>query len=353
MSSMKKIVALRARDRRLNTGFGLGTSLFIAQHLALVISFCALLFALCFPAHAQQAKKVWRVGLSHVGLDHVPPSLEPLRQELKKLGYEDGKNIELDWRNLPDENAANTLAREFVRNRVDLIVAFEGQTARAAQAATSQIPIVIVHVADPVADGFGKSMSRPGGNITGFAGIGDIPAKRLELFSEIVPQLRRVLVLTDPNDPASRRQLTEVRTTAKSLNLRLVEQNVTTQADVERVFASVKRSEADGILTLSPSLNVKFPSLMIRLATEKRLPFAGYRKEWVEQGALFSYSHDLASVGPLAARYIDRIFKGAKPAELPFQEPSTFEFVINLKTAKQLGLTIPPNVLARADKVIK
>jgi len=302
---------------------------------------------------AQQPTKIWRVGLSHVGLDHVPPSLEPLRQELKKLGYEEGKNIQLDWRNLPDEDAANALAKEWVRNRVDLIVAFENQTARAAQAATSQIPVVLVHVHDPVADGFGKSMAHPGGNMTGFVGVGDIPAKRLELFTEVVPKLRRVLILIDPKDPATSRFLIEARATAKGYNLRLIERSVTTEADVKRVFAGLKQSDVDGIIALSPNLSVKFPSLMIRLAAEKRIPFAGYRKEWVEQGALFSYAHDLGAVGPLAARYMDRIFKGANPADLPFQEPSTFEFVINLKAAKQIGLTVPPNVLARADRVIK
>ena len=304
-------------------------------------------------AGAQQPKKVWRVGLSHVGLDHVPPSLEPLRQELKKLGYDEGKNIELDWRNLPDEDAANALAKEWVRNRVDLIVAFEGQTARAAQAATSQIPVVLVHVTDPVADGFGKSMAHPGGNITGFAGIGDLPAKRLELFTEVVPKLRRVLTLIDPKDPATPRMLADTRSTAKGYKLQLIERNVTTEADVKGVFAKLKRSDADGIFAVSPNLNAKFPSLMIRLATEKRIPFAGYRREWVEQGALFSYAHDLGAVGPLAARYIDRILKGDNPADLPFQEPSTFEFVVNLKVAKSLRLTIPPNVLVRAQKVIR
>ena len=302
---------------------------------------------------AQQPTKIWRVGLSHVGLDHVPPSLEPLRQELKKLGYEEGKNIQLDWRNLPDEDAANALGKEWVRNRVDLIVAFENQTARAAQAATSQIPVVLVHVHDPVADGFGKSMAHPGGNMTGFVGVGDIAAKRLELFTEVVPKLRRALIFIDPKDPATPRFLTETRATAKGYNLRLIERSVTTEADVKRVFAGLKQSDVDGIIALSPNLSVKFPSLMIRLAAEKRIPFAGYRKEWVEQGALFSYAHDLGAVGPLAARYMDRIFKGANPADLPFQEPSTFEFVINLKAAKQIGLTVPPNVLVRADKVIR
>jgi len=312
-----------------------------------------LLLAYAHDGAAQQPNKVWRVGLSHVGLDHVPPSLEPLRQELKKMGYDEGKNIQLDWRNLPDEDAANALAKEWVSSRVDLIVAFENQTARAAQAATSQIPIVVVHVSDPVADGFGKSMARPGGNITGFAGIGDIPGKRLELFTELVPKLRRVLILIDPKDPATTRILADIRATGKGYKLRLIERNVITEADVRRTFAALKRSDIDGIMPISPNLNVKFPSLMIRLAAEKGVPFAGYRREWVEQGALFSYAHDLASVGPLAAGYIDRILKGTKPADLPFQEPSDFEFVVSLKVAKKLNLTVPPNVLVRANKVIR
>ena len=302
---------------------------------------------------AQQPTKVWRVGLSHVGLDHVPPSLEPLRQELKKRGYEEGRNIQLDWHNLPDEDAANALAKEWVASRVDLIVAFESQTARAAQAATSQIPIVLVHVSDPVADGFGKSMAHPGGNITGFAGIGDIPGKRLELFTEVVPKLRRVLILIDPKDPATTRILADIRATGKGYKLRLIERNVITEVDVRKTFAGLKKGEVDGIMPISPNLNVKFPALMIRLAAEKGVPFAGYRKEWVEQGALFSYAHNLASVGPMAADYIDRILKGTKPADLPFQEPSDFEFVVSLKVAKQLNLTLSPNVVVRAQKVIQ
>jgi putative ABC transport system substrate-binding protein len=313
----------------------------------------ALLFALSFPVAAQQPKKIWRIGLMHVGLDHVPPSLEPLRQELKKLGYEEGKNLQLDWRNLPDQDAADATAKEFVRNRVDLIVAFENQTARATRAAISDIPVVLVHGEDAVAEGFAKSISRPGGNMTGFLGVGDVPSKRIELFKEVIPGLRRLLVLVDPKDPASDRSVAELRTAAKSLKLQLVEQRATTQADVERIFAALKPAGVDGIFVLSSTLNVKFPSLMVRLSSEKRRPFVGYRREWVEQGALFSYAHDLASVGRPAAQYIDRILKGAKPADLPFQEASHFDFVINLKTAKEIGVTIPPNVLARADKVIK
>jgi ABC-type uncharacterized transport system substrate-binding protein len=320
--------------------------------LKLLICLVALgILAQCGAAQAQQTNKVWRVGLAHVGLDHVPPSLPTLRGELKSLGYIEGKNIQFDWRNLPDEETANKTAREFVQNRVDLIVAFESQTARAARAATSEIPVVVVHIMDPVAEGFGKAMSRPGGNMTGFYGVGDIPAKRLELFKEVVPKLRRAAILIDPKDPATARYMTDLRTAAKSLKLQLLEREAETEADITNFYRGL--ADVEGVMAASQTLNVKFPSLMIRLAGEKRLPFAGYRREWVEQGALFSYAHDLASVGPLAARYVDRIFKGAKPGDLPFQEPSHFEFAVNLKTAKALGLAIPPNVLARADRVIK
>jgi putative ABC transport system substrate-binding protein len=313
----------------------------------------ALLHAFCVPLWAQHANKIWHIGLSHVGLDHVPPSLEPLRQELKRLGYEEGKNSRFDWRNLPDEEAANKTAKEFVRNQVDLIVAFESQTVRAAKAATAEIPILMVHVVDPLAEGFVKSLSHPGGNMTGFSGVGDVSAKQVELFKELVPALSRLLVLSDPKDPGSLHLLSEAKTTAKSLKLTLVEREATTQTDVERVMGSLKRTDVEGVFIASPNLRTKFPTLILRLATEKRLPLTIHRKELVEQGALFSYAHDLALVGPLAARYIDRILKGAKPGDLPFQEPPNFEFVINLKTAKSLGLTIPPNVLARANKVIK
>jgi putative ABC transport system substrate-binding protein len=304
-------------------------------------------------ATAQQSKKVWRVGLFHVGLDHVPPSLPTLQQELKKLGYEEGKNIHLDWRNLPDEDAANATAKEFVRERYDLIVAFESQTVRAAEAATAEIPVVFLHVSDPVGEGFIKSIAHPGGNMTGFGGVGDIAAKRMELFKEVYPKLRRVLIFLDPDDKGTVRPLADIRAMAQSHKLMLVEYKVATQAEIEQVFAALRTGDADGAFVISSSLNTKFFSLFNRLASEKRLPMSGYRKEWISRGALYSYSHDLASFGPPAAGYIDKIFKGTKVGDLPFQDSARFEFMINLKAAKQLGITIPPNVLARADRVIK
>lgn len=300
---------------------------------------------------AQQPKK--RIGVFHVGLDHVPPSLEPLRQELKKLGYEDGKNFWLDWRNLPDEEAARLTAQEFVQAHVDLIVAYENQTVRAAKAATSEIPIVFVAVTDPVAEGFVKSFAQPGGNITGFATWGDLYGKEMELFKEVVPRLRRLLVLINLQDPGTQRALAEVRKAGVMLKLKPVEREVTNEADAERLFRSLKRSDVDGVYIASSNLRSRFPSLIVTLALERRLPLAMHRMEWAEKGALFSYGFIPTQYARQGAAYIDKILKGTKAGDLPVQQPPQIEFVINLKTAKQLGLTIPPNVLARADKVIK
>jgi ABC-type uncharacterized transport system substrate-binding protein len=307
-----------------------------------------------FGSEAQQAGKIWRIGLVHVGLDHVPPSVDGLREGLTALGYEEGKNIRLDWRNLPDEDAARTTAQAFVRDRVDLIVAFENQTVRAIRATTTEVPVVMLHVPDPVADGFVKSLAPPGRNITGFAGRGNSPAKEMQIFKEIAPQLHSPLVLLGARDPVSARWLVGMRRAATTLRLQVVERQVATAADLERVFAAIKPGEADGVFIASPDLRTKFPTLIVDLTTKRRLPLVGHRKEWVERGALFSYNANLRAVGrAAAARYVDRILKGTKPADLPVEEVSQFELVINQKTAKALGLTIPQTLLLRADQVIQ
>ena len=302
---------------------------------------------------AQQPEKIWRIGLSHVGLDHIPPSLDGLREGLTALGYEEGKNIHFDWRNLADEDAARTTAQAFVRNRVDLIVAFENQTARAAKATTTEIPIVMLHVTAPVQNGFIKSFAHPGGNITGFAGLGDNPAKELELFKELVPRLKRLLVLFDAGDPVSKRWRADVRHAAIKLKFQLVERQTAQRAEVERVFSSLKPGDIDGVFVSSPELRTKFPSLILGLTADRHLPLLGPRREWVQQGALLSYSLDLRSVGKAAARYIDKILKGTKPADLPVEQSSQLQLVINAKTAKALGLTIPQSLLVRADEIIQ
>ncbi len=302
----------------------------------------------------QQPAKVSRIGLFHVGLDHVPPSLEGLREGMKALGYEEGKNIRLDWRNLADEGAARETAQAFVRDRVDLIVAFEGQTVRAAKAATSYIPILFLHVTDPVKEGFAKSLSRPGGNLTGFYDLfGDLLAKRIELLKELVPRLRRLLVLVDPQDLAMPQQLAEVRKAGQALRLQLVEQEVAYQTDLERVFGSIKPGDVQGVFVASPILVTNFFSLIPRLAAARNLPLPASQKGWVERGALFSYGPNFDAMGREAARYVDKILKGTKPADLPVEQVSRLELVVNLKTAKALGLTIPPSILVRADQVIQ
>jgi putative ABC transport system substrate-binding protein len=304
-------------------------------------------------AEAQQPAKVWRIGIFHVGLDHVPPSIGGLREGLKALGYEDGKNIRLDWRNLLDEDAARVTAREWVRDRVDLIVAVEPQTVRAAKAATSQVPIVFLHIDDPVADGFVQSLAHPGGNLTGFAGRPVLHDKRLEIFKELVPGLRRLLVLRDPTDPATERLWAVVQEAAAALKLQLVEREVTTPADIERVFGALKPGDVDGVFLVSPRLDTNFPSLILRLASERHLPLPGPLKQWVAQGALFYYGVNYPAIGEAAAQYVVKILKGAKPADLPVEFPKRFELIVNLKAAQALGLTIPPVVLLQADEVMR
>jgi putative ABC transport system substrate-binding protein len=318
-----------------------------------VILLCLAILAAPLVAGAQQARKVWRIGLFHVGLDHVPPSLDGLREGLKTRGYEEGKNIQLDFRNLPDEEAARVTAREFVHENVDLIVAFEPQTVRAAKTATTTIPIVFLHVLDPVAAGFVASLAHPGGNLTGFGQFSDFAPKRLQILKSIAPTTRRVLTLVGIDDPTDPAELATLRQAAASLGLDLVERQVRDGSDIERVFASLKPGEVQAVFIAEGNLVTRFPSLTLRLATERKLPMSLHRKDWAERGALFSYGPDYPAMGRDAARFVDRILRGARPGDLPVEQVTKVEFVINLKTAKALDLTIPPSVLARADEIIQ
>ena len=305
-------------------------------------------------AEAQPAARVYRIGLFHVGLDHVPPSLDGLKEGLAKLGYEDGKNLRLDFRNLVDEEAARAIAQQFVRDRVDLIVAFESQCVRAAQAATRDIPVFFLHVTDPVAEHFVTSLAHPGGNLTGFGEFfGELHAKRVEILKSLIPGLRRLLVLIEANDTAAQEVLAEVRGAAGALKIELLERRVKDQRQIETTFETLKSGEAQAGFIASSTLITKFPSLILRLATERRLAVPFHRKEWVERGALFSYGSNFHVIGQNAATYVDKILKGAKPADIPVERLTRVEFVINAKTAKALGLTIPQSLLLWADQVIQ
>jgi len=302
---------------------------------------------------AQQREKIWRIGLFHVGLDHVPPALDGLKEGLKALGYEEGKNITYDFRNLADMKAARTTVGEFVRNKVDLIVAFENLPIQAAKDATAEIPIIMLNLSDAVADGFVKSLARPGGNITGFTGSGEMPAKELALLKEFMPLLKRPLLLFAEDDPASLRWLEHARRAARAMHLEPVERQAARAADVSQVFARLRPGEVDSIFICSPHLRIEFHSLILEQAIRLRLPLVGYRAGWVERGALFSYSPDFRAVGRLdMARQAAKILKGVKPADLPVEQIAQFELVINKKTAAALGITIPNSILVQAVKVI-
>ena len=306
-----------------------------------------------------------RVGLMHVGTDHIPPALEPLTVRLAELGWTEGMNVQLIFRNLEPEQVAGQ-ANAFVNEGVDVIVAFEDQSIDAARKATAgrqsastrtreRIPVVFLHPSDPLRDGLTKSLSRPGGNLTGVFGPRDVVAKQLEVYQAVVPGLRRVLTLVDPKDPRTERTLKEYETAAAQLQrpLELVIREATTAADLERVFKSLRPGEVDGAFLLSNNLRQNHSALTVKLAKQARLPVQGSRKEWVEQGALFSYGIDLAPLGRAGARYVDSILKGTSPADLPVEDFPKIEFAVNLKTATRLGIKVPQDMIIRADEVYR
>jgi len=250
--------------------------------------------------------------------------------------------------------AARTTVREFVRNKVDLIVAFENLPIQAAKDATAEIPIIMLNLSDAVADGFVESLARPGGNITGFTASGEMPAKELELLKELIPSLKRPLLLFADDDPASLRWVDHARRAARVLNLQPVERQAKRATDVQRIFSELKPGEVDSVFICSPHLRIEFHALILDEASKLRIPLVGYRAGWVERGALFSYSPDVRAVGRLdMARQAAKILKGVKPADLPVEQISQLELVINKKTATALGIKIPNSMLVRATKVIE
>src|SRR5215467_13656683 len=315
----------------------------------------ALLFALSSSAEAQERKKIPRIGfLSAASRSSQSANVEAFREGLRELGYVEGQNIVIEYR-YAEENLEplSDFAADLVRLKVDVIVAAGGiQAIRPAKNATSTIPIVMTGTADPVASGFVTSLARPGGNITGLTlGGPELYGKRLELLKEAVPRVSRVAIFLNPTSATS--WLKDMQASAQALGLRIQSSDVRSVNDLEGAFQAATKWGAGGLTVSGDPVFSANRKQIVEFAAKNRLPAIYPIRQYVEDGGLMSYDAKLADLYRRAATYVDKILKGAKPADIPVEQPRKFEFIINLKAAKQIGLTIPLNVLAGADKVIK
>ena len=315
----------------------------------------ALLFALCSSAEAQQPKKVPRIGYLAAGsAGSTSFRLEALRQGLRALGYVEGKGIVIEYRNAAgkvDQVARNAV--ELVHLKVDIIVTAGPTDTRAAKEATSTIPIVMTQDPDPVGNGFVASLARPGGNITGLSRLApELSGKQLELLKEIVPRLPRAAVFGTSTEPGNAQSLRETELGAGALGVKLQYVDILASKDIETAFKAARAGRAEAVLILASPILTQRKQIADRALTS-HIPAIYDRGEFVDVGGLMSYGVSFSDLDRRAATYVDKILKGAKPADLPVEQPTKFELIINLKAAKQIGLTIPPNVLARADKVIR
>jgi putative ABC transport system substrate-binding protein len=314
------------------------------------------LLATASPAQTQQPTRVARIAyLGGASPAPIAYRTEAFRQRLRELGYVEGKNVVFEFRYAEEKlDRLPALAAELVRLKVDVIVTAGGTSTRVAKEVTATIPIVMAQDNDPVGNGFVASLARPGGNITGLSTLApEISGKRLELLKEIVPKLSRVAVFGTSNNPGNTQSLKETEIAARQFGLQLQHVDVLKQADIDTAFQAAATKRPDAILVLVSVVLNSYRKQVIELALKNRLPVIYPMLDFVEAGGLMSYGVSFVDLHRRAADYVDKILKGARPADLPVEQPTTFEFIINLKAAKQIGLTIPPNVLARADRVIK
>ncbi len=307
-------------------------------------------------AEAQQPTKIPRIGyLTGVSLSADSPRVEGFRQGLRELGYVEGKNIIIEYRYADGKfDRLPALAAELVRLKVDMIVTAGATNTRAAKEATTTIPIVMAQDPDPVGSGFVASLARPGGNITGLSSLtADLSGKRLELLKEILPKLSRLAVLGTSASPGMAQQLRETERAAGAFGMQFQFLDILDPKDIGAEFRAATKWRADAVLVLRGPVLTSQRTQVVELAVKSRLPATYPETEYVEAGGLMSYGVSNIDLFRRAAYYVDRILKGAKPADLPVEQPTKFELIINLKAAKQIGLTIPPNVLARANKVIR
>jgi len=317
---------------------------------------CVLLVALCVPAEAQQRTKTPRIGLlTTLSAAALSDWIEAFRQGLHELGYVEGQNLAIDYRygDLKRDRLLD-LSADLIRLKVDIIVTVGSGGTRAAKAATSTIPIVMASDDDPVGNGFVASLARPGGNVTGLSTLApEISGKRLEILKEVIPRLSRVAVFGSSTYPGFSQVLAETETAAKVLKVKLQYQDILERKDIDAAFRAATKNHVDATLIIAGAALIAYRTQIVELAIKNRLPATYFSVEFVDAGGLMSYGPNRPDLFRRAATYVDKILKGAKPADLPVEQPRKFELIINLNTAKQIGLTIPPSVLARADKVIR
>ena len=316
----------------------------------------ALLFAPYHPAEAQQPPKIPRIGfLMTTSPSVIAARTEAFRQGLRELEYVEGKNIAIEWRSSEGKtDGLPALAAELVRLKLGIIVAAASTVTHAVKQATSTIPIVMAQDNDPVGNGFVASLARPGGNITGLSThYPEVSGKQLELLKEMIPKLSRVAVLGTSSRSGNAQLVKKTELVAGMLGLRVQYLDVLSSKDLDTAFRDASKGRADGVLVLGGPVLNSYRMQITDLAAKNRLPAVYGQPEYTDAGGLMVYGASVTEMFRRAATYVDKILKGAKPADLPVEQPKKFELIINLKAAKQIGLTIPPNVLVRADRVIR
>jgi len=324
------------------------------------LALCAVLFA--FGSYAQAQSKIPRVGILFIG-GRDQPHLEAFKQGLRERGYNEGKNIALDYRYAESKvDRLPALATELVQLKVDVIVTTSGNSARAAAQATKTIPIVLTTGADPVKSGLADGLAKPGHNVTGLSIIEeDLSGKRVEILKETFPKITRLAYLWNPiavsysaaDTTSGNPSYDEAEKITKTVGVQLLPYKVRSLAEIEKAFADMPKVRPQALLVLQSPVMTLNSKRIVELALEQHLPGMYPSNQFAQEGGLIAYGPVIADLYRRAATYVDKILKGANPAELPIEQPTKFELVINLKTAKQIGLTLPPNVLARADRVIR
>jgi ABC-type uncharacterized transport system substrate-binding protein len=317
------------------------------------ILIAVLVLAVAIMAEAQQPKKISRIGILFIG-SRNQPHLAAFKQGLRERGYTEGKNITFEYRYAEGkEDRLPALAAELVQLKVDVIVVTADVSAQAAQQATKTIPIVVT-TGDPVAWGLAESLAKPGSNVTGLSVLlADLSGKRVEILRETLPKLTRLATLWNPVERVGRPVFEETTVAAQALSLHLHSFEVQTPEDIEKAFVEIPKLRPNALLVILSPLVTLHSKQIVEMALKQHLPGMYPTRQFAEEGGLMAYGPLIGDLYRRAATYVDKILKGAKPADLPVEQPTKFEFVVNLKTAKQIGVTIAPNVLARADKVIK